>query len=290
MGYKATSVEEQIQLLKSRGLTIDLEEQKVKEVLLDIGYYRLGFYWNPFEEATNHKFKNGALFSDALQLYYIDAAFRKVFLTYLYRIEVNFKTKLIYYVSNQYPKSPTWFADLEIMNKQFVVSLSKVYDEQFKTVNKVIRNHHKKHINDIYAPAWKTIEYFSFGTALRIYRGLKDHKLRVKISDKYGVRSIKKFVNHITAILFIRNVCSHGGVLFDLKSPKGIACLPGLPLEGEDRHSMGSLIKLVAFYLGKISEKRSKDFEQEVKNILLEREVSDNNKRVIETKMGIKFV
>lgn len=37
----ATTIEEQIKLLRSRGMTFGNEE-KVKENLLDIGYYRLG--------------------------------------------------------------------------------------------------------------------------------------------------------------------------------------------------------------------------------------------------------
>ena len=48
MGVKATTFEEQIQLLRSRGMVINNEE-KAKEVLSDIGYYRLGFYWFPMD-------------------------------------------------------------------------------------------------------------------------------------------------------------------------------------------------------------------------------------------------
>lgn len=43
MGNIATSIDEQINLLQKRGLIID-DLDKAKETLLDIGYYRLGFY------------------------------------------------------------------------------------------------------------------------------------------------------------------------------------------------------------------------------------------------------
>ena len=46
---KATNIDEQIALLRSRGMSID-DEGKSKEILLDIGYYRLGFYCFPFEK------------------------------------------------------------------------------------------------------------------------------------------------------------------------------------------------------------------------------------------------
>lgn len=40
---KAYTIEQQIARLKSNGMTFDNEE-KAKEILLDVGYYRLGFY------------------------------------------------------------------------------------------------------------------------------------------------------------------------------------------------------------------------------------------------------
>ena len=39
---KAYTIEQQIARLKSNGMTFDNEE-KAKEILLDVGYYRLGF-------------------------------------------------------------------------------------------------------------------------------------------------------------------------------------------------------------------------------------------------------
>lgn len=44
----ATTVEEQIAKLEERGIIIS-DKEKAKEILLDIGYYRLGFYLFPFE-------------------------------------------------------------------------------------------------------------------------------------------------------------------------------------------------------------------------------------------------
>ena len=48
MGKTAIDVWEQIELLESRGMVIK-DKEKAQEVLLDVGYYRLGFYWFPFE-------------------------------------------------------------------------------------------------------------------------------------------------------------------------------------------------------------------------------------------------
>lgn len=42
----ATTTEEQIAKLENRGMVI-LDRAKAEEILSDIGYYRLGFYWFP---------------------------------------------------------------------------------------------------------------------------------------------------------------------------------------------------------------------------------------------------
>ncbi len=46
----ATTIEQQINLLESRGLNIS-DKEKAKEILEDVGYYRLGFYLFPFEKS-----------------------------------------------------------------------------------------------------------------------------------------------------------------------------------------------------------------------------------------------
>lgn len=55
MGNIATDFAQQIEKLASRGMKFDLKEDKIKEHLLDIGYYRLGFYWCPFTD-KDHNF------------------------------------------------------------------------------------------------------------------------------------------------------------------------------------------------------------------------------------------
>ena len=81
----ATTIEEQIQKLKDRGLGIE-DEEKAKEVLLDIGYYRFGSYLFPYEitypskEERTHKLKASTHFEDALDLYYFDSDLRMLLL------------------------------------------------------------------------------------------------------------------------------------------------------------------------------------------------------------------
>ena len=72
------------------------DDEKAKEVLLDIGYYRFGSYLFPFEltypSKTNrtHKLKNPTFFEDALDLYYFDSDLRLLLLNDISGFDMNF--------------------------------------------------------------------------------------------------------------------------------------------------------------------------------------------------------
>ena len=69
----------------------------IKEFLLDIGYYRLGFYWNPFEIDKSHNFKKGTKFSDIIKLYYLDVDLRNILAKYINRIVPNVKNSNVFH-------------------------------------------------------------------------------------------------------------------------------------------------------------------------------------------------
>ncbi|ETK11815.1 hypothetical protein T231_00335, partial [Tannerella sp. oral taxon BU063 isolate Cell 6/7/9] len=108
------------------------DERKAKEVLLDIGYYRLGFYWFAFEKTypqkrpRTHEFREGARFDHVVKLYYFDFNLRNMLMKYLNRIEINFKTFLTYHVSTLYPDSPTWFADPAIISSEYIQEFDRI--------------------------------------------------------------------------------------------------------------------------------------------------------------------
>ena len=250
MGVKAITLDEQIQLLRSRGMVINNEE-KAKEVLSDIGYYRLGFYWFPMEidypnkNNRNHLFKDTADFDDAVRLYYFDFKLRNILLKYLSRIEISFKTSLIYFVSNRYDSHPTWFVNPIIVNKSFVQSFDvEVYNSKFKN-NKVIARHHKKYINDKYAPAWKTLEFMTLGGVISLYTSLNNNDLKRKIASIYNINRVEVFENYIILIRDIRNVCAHGNILYDFAPIRSIRKGPALMTDVVNNQNLRGAYKII---------------------------------------------
>jgi len=289
MGRIATTTAEQISLLKSRGMDLDIEETKVKELLHDIGYYRLGFYWQPFEKDEEHNFIKGTKFSHVVNLYYLDVDLRHLLIKTLNRIEINFRTNVVYYVSNKYKHSPTWFIDNQVVSQSFINNIGYQYNEQFKRDNKVIQLHHNKYINDKFAPAWKTLEFFTFGSILKLYSSLKDEDIQQRISQKYDVKNVDKFKNLINTIIFVRNACAHGDVIFDLKTPKGISKLPQFDFHKNNRHSLDSAIRVMLFILGQISESRKNDLINELKELFDSQFKILEIRNIIEEKIGYNF-
>ena len=267
----ATTIEEQIAKLRKRGLTIS-DEDKAKEILSDIGYYRLGFYWFPYEKGypkknkRNHQFVPGAKFEDAVALYYFDNDLRNILAPYLHRIEVSFRTSIIYIVSNHYKKNPTWFADPKIIESGFIADLPRFYSDIRK--NEALKRHHQKYINDIYAPAWKSLEYMTFGNMLYLFENIKDESVKEAIRKKFNVSNLEAFISQMRTIRTIRNVCAHGHNLFDLKfhTPIKVGELKGLNAMQRSTIS-GGLIVIVSI-LKSISENRSKELVAKINGLL----------------------
>jgi abortive infection bacteriophage resistance protein len=290
MGKKATSVKEQIDKLIGRGLIMDWGKEKAEEILLDIGYYRLGFYWNPFEIDDQHNFEKGTKFSDIVYLYYLDTDLKFILSKAINRIEINLKTQIIYYVSNYYDKNPTWFADKKIVTNDFVDGFKNTYTQKFINNNKPIKKHHNKYTNDIYAPAWKTIEFLTFGSVVTLFLSLQNTSLKNKISAQYNIQNLKIFENYILTILFIRNICAHSDLLFDSYTEKGIKSSPMVKIEANNRHSLSSSIKVICYFLSQISKNRADEISNEIDKVL---KSFGNNKvinNIIAQKIGDPFV
>ncbi len=256
---RATTLEEQVSLLRERGVEITCEE-KAKECLLDIGYFRLCSYLFPFEKSypnlsnRTHEVVPGTKLSDAVALYYFDFDLRIILNRYISRIEVALRTYITYKLSNKYKNSPTWFVDPGVMKAQYIHGFDDIYEAIKK--KSVIKRHHQKYINDKYAPAWKTVEFMTFGNIESLYLNLKDPADKLDICRHFGVNQTAVFENYIKTIRTLRNTCAHGGVLFDMRLPMSIKNGPAGHFPRLNSNNLSSSLKVVEFVLGKLSENR----------------------------------
>lgn len=143
MGKVATTLDKQIDLLRSRGLEITCEK-KAKECLLDIGYFRLCSYLFPFEKTypkyrgRTHEVVHGTRFCDAVALYYFDFDLRNILNRYIGRIEVALRTYVTYTLSNKYIDDPRWFINPNVVKHSFIEEFGKVYEGILKICTSIL--------------------------------------------------------------------------------------------------------------------------------------------------------
>lgn len=294
MGKIATTIDEQILCLESRRLIIENKE-KAREVLSDIGYFRLGFYLFPFEESypkrknRTHIYRKGTKLKDVVDLYYFDYKLRNIFLKYLTRIEVNFRTKVTYEGSIKFKDSPIWFADPKFMVEDYVESFEfEVYNAKFKK-NKVIKLHHKSYPGQKYAPAWKTMEFMTLGAMIKLYQGIKNDSLKTQIANAYKVAGATVLENYMNALRDARNTCAHGAALFDYKLSKGLTSCEAIAFEKKEKSNLRGITRLIEFFLKSISENRAIDFKEEINGLIREYNENTTLKDVISDCTGYLF-
>ena len=290
---RATTYDEQILILKQRGTVIS-DEDKAKEYLSDIGYYRLGFYLHPFEITSpaldskrSHNLIPNTQIEDAVALYYFDLDLRNILNRYLSRIEVAIRTTVIYELSNKYKTDPTWFTNPSIVSAKFIADFPAMAYNSIKK-RSPIKRHHKKYTGP-YAPAWKTLEFMTLGNIESLYDSLLADADRKIISMHFGEPATGTFKSYMLAIREVRNACAHGNVLFGLTLTSGIrsgvAC-PSFPTHTQQ--TFHGALRVIDYLLRIISVNRSNDMWREIHSATrLLYTQSPSLKHLIESKTGI---
>ncbi len=218
---EALTVENQLKQLKSRGLKIE-DENEAYFYLSNISYYRLAGYWWPMQsDKVNHLFKENAKFSDVISLYNFDRELRLLLFDIIEKIEISLRTKLIYHLSHEY--DPWWFQNLNLFNNtlEVIKTLSKLNEEIERSKDPFIKEHLKKHKDDLrYPPAWKSLELTSFGNLSKLYGNLKNTiKSKDKIAEEFGTINHTYLPSWLQSIAQIRNYCAHHSRLWNRNLP-----------------------------------------------------------------------
>lgn len=218
---KPTSIAEQIELLKSRGLIIDSESEAF-HYLSHVSYYRLGEYWHSMQaDKVTHTFKPNSIFSDVILLYNFDRELRLLIFDTIEKIEISLRTKLIYHLSHDY--DPWWFQDMNLFSdsRALVKTLANIEEELSRSKDPLLKRHLKKHEDDLrFPPAWKTLEHTSFGTLSKLYGNLKNTvATKDKIAEDFGAVNHTYLPSWLQSIAQIRNYCAHHARLWNRNLP-----------------------------------------------------------------------
>lgn len=243
------------------------------DFLINVGFYRLGFYWFHFEvnnrcAQCSHQFEEGLRFEDIVALYKFDKNLRSLLVCYLNDIEFALRTRLIHFVSNAHADTPCWMVDNRVVSVHIKQHIEAMYPSLSN--NSVIKKHHRAHPNDRYAPAWKTIEYFTFGDLCQLYAGLLDNAMRIKIAQAFGVRNPKMMERYLHALRSLRNACAHGHNAYDIHLPKALPSHGALTIPPSYVQLIGGVIAVVQHFLDNMNRVEPPSFSQKLSTLIAE--------------------
>jgi abortive infection bacteriophage resistance protein len=213
MSKPARTYQEQLDLLKSRGLIVP-DEAEALHVLAHHNYYRLSAYRFPFTVPGNRdQFCSGATFTQLWELYQFDRTLRHLVLEACKRVEISVRSRLAYEIGHQLGP----LAYLE--NRHFsdpldhAKTLTKLDAEISRSREDFIK-HHRKSLAMPWPPIWVLTEVASFGAISRLLAGLTPPALRQSIADSYG-HDEGTFCSLFHHLSILRNTAAHHSRLWN---------------------------------------------------------------------------
>lgn len=203
---KATTFDEQLELIKEKGFVIlKEEEQSCIDFLSRTNYYRVSAYFLPFCKEGRIK-SNCIHFKRVQNIYEFDSRLRNLISNIIEDIEVSIRTQVGYYIGHKY--GATGYLDESIYtdkhdHEKFLSKVIRCVEENSNTL--VVKHYKNKYDNQY--PIWVIIEYFSIGMLSYFYKDIntKDKKI-IAGNLKMNIKELESWLRCITDL---RNKCAH---------------------------------------------------------------------------------
>lgn len=226
MEKRFKTLEEQLEILKTKGLIIE-DEEEAKEVLLRENYFFLSGYRHLFINHTKDKqFIVGSTFKELHSLFLFDRHFRNILFKNLLIIENNLKSVIAYQLSKKYG-----YKEKDYLNpKNFTQDHTKarrVKDliEKMKRQIRVNGSHHNATMHYMYnygyIPMWILVKVLSFGIVCELYTILKQED-KVEIASIFGL-STTDLEEYLPLLANYRNLCAHEDIVYEHKTERYIS-------------------------------------------------------------------
>lgn len=204
----------QILQLKSRGMTFENEE-RAKDYLTHINYYRLTSYWLPYKKRESEDFKENSSFEKVLKYYIFDRELRLLILDTIERIEVSVRTRMTYVLTDEYGSHPHLKEELYKCQTKYHRSIQKLEKECGRSKELFIRHFDEKY-NEKLPPLWAVVELMTLGEISIWFSNIKSRPQRNKIAKTYNMDEVI-LSSYLHQLTHIRNICAHHGRLWNKK-------------------------------------------------------------------------
>lgn len=219
------TLDEQINILKSKGLIIN-DEEKTKNILFRENYFFISGYRHLLmQNQGDKKFLKGAKFEELYSIFLFDRKIRNIFFKNLLIIENNIKSIISYQLSKKYGIKEKNYLNPENYT-QDSLKVRQVHDILNKMKRQIAYNG-KKHSATLhymsnygYIPMWISVKVLSFGIMSELYSILKIED-KDAIANFYGVTP-EELEIYLALLSNFRNLCAHEDILYDHKTQRNI--------------------------------------------------------------------
>jgi abortive infection bacteriophage resistance protein len=208
----ALTYQDQLNLLKNRGLQVD-DEDFALHCLANYNYYRLSIYWRVFTELSDHdRFRPGTRFEQILELYHFDRKLRQLTIEACKRVEISARSRWAYELGHAYGSQA--YEDPQVFshapNHQKLLAW---FDRRFTESKEQFAQHYQQ--KPCQRPEiWVAIELLEFGKFCSFYNGTKQAKIRERIAVHYDLKE-PTFASLLNHCRHLRNVCAHHSRLWN---------------------------------------------------------------------------
>lgn len=224
-------LKDQINLLKSRGLVFDDDEEAQKYLLMN-NYYNVINCYSKFFCINEDKYLENTNFNEIIAVHIFDKEIKNILLKNIITVENYFRSILAYCYSKKLGNEKFAYINEDNYERshyyeyiKLIKDLSGLIDNKFIESNNAINHYITKHGE---LPIWVLCEFMTFGQTLGLFNCVTlnikadvTHKINDLINENLSTNTIRLSTEQLHKILDniknIRNVAAHNNKLFDYK-------------------------------------------------------------------------
>lgn len=219
------TLDEQLNILKSKGLIIN-DEEEARNILLKENYFFINGYRRILMVSSKEKrFVKNSTFDELYAIFMFDRELRNILFKNLLLIENNIKSVISYKLSVKYgykEKNYLLESNFTTDNKE-----KRRVNDVINKMKRQIRVNGQNHtatlhyINNYgYIPLWVLVKLLSFGLTNELYGILKPEDKK-EIADIYKI-DVDDMEVYLSLLANYRNLCAHEDIVFDHRTQKYI--------------------------------------------------------------------
>lgn len=230
-----TTIEEQINILESRGLIIE-DKKLAMDTLLRYNYYKIinGTREIFMDDLKKNRYRKGTNFQDLIDIHNFDKDLKKLMLSQMLELERIARSIISYKFVEKYPEKNSYLNPSNFDKKDLNLVIINI-EHLKETIDKYKNEeNYKRSINYYlekynFVPFWFVINFISFGKLINIYETL-DYQLQEDIADEFQKIMEENIGNKLETFLTpsifksflfsakdIRNISAHDNLILDYK-------------------------------------------------------------------------